>query len=195
MRLLEEVLGRRDVGMTIEELSAALDITRTAVQQHLTALERDGLVTVAGQRSTGGRPSRAYSLTEAGLELFPRNYAQLAESLLRHGREMFGDEGVNALLDSMASEVAADVEPRLAGKTGAERRAEVVAILNEFGYGASVGDDGAIVAVNCVFRNVARSSRSACRFDLTLLGAMLDGEVVHRSCMADGASCCRFESE
>ena len=195
LRLLEEVLGHRDVGRTIEELSDALEITRTAVQQHLTALERDGLVIVQGLRSTGGRPSRTYALTDAGLELFPRSYALLAESLLRHGREMFGDEGVNALLDSMASEVAADVEPRLAGKTGPDRRAEVVTILNEFGYGASVDEDGAIVAVNCVFRNVARSSRSACRFDLTLLGAMLDGEVTHGACMADGASCCRFESE
>lgn len=195
LRLLEEVLAHRQTGRTIEELSDALGISRTAVQQHLTTLERDGLVAVGGLRTTGGRPSRTYLLTDDGLELFPRNYAHLAESLLRHSRTMFGEDGVNALLDSMASEVATSVAPRLAGKSGDERREEVVTILNELGYGASLAEDGAIVAVNCVFHNVAQASRSACRFDLTLLGAMLEGDIEHRSCMADGAACCMFQTD
>lgn len=193
LRLLEEMVSHRGGGRTVEEFSTALGISRTAVQQHLTSLERDGLVAVLGTRTTGGRPSRAYVLTEEGSELFPRNYALMAESLLRHSRDLFGEEGVNALLDSMAAEVAGGAQPRLAGKVGAERRDEVISILNELGYGASVSQEGGIVAVNCVFHNVARSTRSACRFDLTLLGAMLDGDVEHRSCMADGASCCKFE--
>lgn len=195
LRLLEEILGHRDDGRTVEELSEALGITRNAVQQHLGALERDGLVAVLGLRNTGGRPGRAYALTEAGQELFPRSYALLAESLLRHSRDLFGEEGLNALLDSMAAEVAAGVEPRLAGKTGEERRTVVVDILNELGYGASLNDDGAIQAVNCVFHNVARSDHAACRFDLTLLSALLAGEVTHQSCMADGGSCCLFATE
>jgi len=194
-RLLEEVLVHRESGRTVDQLSDALGISRTAVQQHLTALERDGLITVGGLRTTGGRPSRTYRLTDAGLELFPRNYAHLAESLLRHSTELFGEEGVNALLDNMAAEVAASVAPRLAGKTGEKRTEEVVAILNELGYGASINQDGAIVAVNCVYHNVARASRSACRFDLTLLSAMLEGGVDHRSCMADGAACCLFHTD
>ena len=191
-RLLELLLEHRTGGRTIEELSEGIGISRTAVQQHLLALERDGLVRVGGQRSTGGRPSRTYMLTEAGLELFPRNYAHLAESLLRHSQNLFGEEGLNALLDNMAAEVAAEVGPRLAGKSGSARRAEVVNILNEFGYSAGVNEAGEITAANCVFHGVARSSRAACRFDLNLLGAMLEGEVEHRSCMMDGAACCLF---
>lgn len=194
-RLLEEVLAHRETGRTVDELSEALGITRTAVQQHVTALERDGLIAVGGLRTTGGRPSRTYRLTDEGLELFPRHYARLAESLLRHSHDLFGEEGVNALLDNMAAEVAANVAPRLAGKEGESRREEVVAILNELGYGASIDQDGAIVAVNCVFHNVAQASRSACRFDLTLLSAMLEGDVDHRSCMADGAPCCQFRTD
>lgn len=191
-RLLEEILEHRGDGRTIEELSCALGISRTAVQQHLVALERDGLVVASGRRSTGGRPSRAYELTEDGLELFPRKYAHLAASLLRHSQHLFGEEGLNALLDSMADEVASEVGPRLAGKSGRERRAAVVEILNEFGYSASVTPDGEISAVNCVFHGVARSSRATCRFDLNLIGAMLDSEVEHSSCMLDGAACCLF---
>lgn len=190
--MLDEILEHRIVGRTVEELSCALNISRTAVQQHLVALERDGLVTVNGTRSTGGRPGRAYVLTDAGLEQFPRNYAHLAESLLRHSQELFGEEGLNALLDNMAAEVANEVKPRLADKSGSARRAEVVNILNEFGYNAGVTVDGEITALNCVFHGVARSSRAACRFDLNLLSAMLDGEVEHSACMLDGASCCLF---
>jgi len=192
--LLEEILKHRLAGRTVEELSCAMAISRTAVQQHLVALERDGLVMVNGTRSTGGRPGRAYVLTEAGLEQFPRKYAHLAESLLRHSKQLFGEEGLNALLDNMAAEVANEVSPRLADKSGSARRTEVVNILNEFGYNADITEDGEITALNCVFRGVARSSRAACRFDLNLLSAMLDGEVEHRSCMLDGASCCLFST-
>src|SRR5690606_12216881 len=72
LKVLRELLGHRATGRTADELAAALEVSRNAVQQQLTALEGDGLVEVLELRSTGGRPSRAYTLTEAGMELFPR---------------------------------------------------------------------------------------------------------------------------
>src|SRR5690606_1584857 len=151
MRLLTELSRHRGAGRTIEELSTALAVTRTAVQQHLTALERDGLVSLLALRSTGGRPSRAYTITVAGLELFPRGYARLASQLLRHSRELFGEEGQAALLDDMADDLAEQMRGRLAGKSRTERVDEVVKILNELGYDASLSESGGIAARNCVF--------------------------------------------
>src|SRR5690606_21570749 len=133
------------------ELSAALSVSRTAVQQQLTALERDGLVKGLAQRSTGGRPSRTYTVTAAGLEQFPRGYAMLAESLLRHSRELFGESGQAALLDNMADELADEVKSRVSGKSQRERIDEVVVILNELGYDASRSETGGIAASNCIF--------------------------------------------
>jgi len=192
LRVLRQVLLSRDRGATADELSEALGISRTAVTQQLACLERDGLVVRSGRRATGGRPSRTYALTEAGRETFPRHYALLAASLLRHARELFGDEGLTALIDRMADEVAAGALRRLEGKEGRERRAEVVRVLNELGYEAVLTEDGAIEAVNCVFGQVARESRTACRFDVVLLGTLLGEEVAQVSCLADGEGCCRF---
>lgn len=191
-RLLREVLRRRDEGATADELSRALGVSRTAVAQQLTALERDGLLEPKGRRATGGRPSRTYALTDAGRESFPRRYALFATSLMRHAFELFGDEGLTSLLERMAEEVAADVAPRLADKVGPERRREVVAALNELGYEATLSDDGTIEAVNCVFSQVARQSPAACRYDVALLGALLGEEVSHDACLAEGHACCRF---
>lgn len=193
MRLLSELLRHRGIGRTIEELSTALSVTRTAVQQHLTALERDGLVSCLALRSTGGRPSRSYTITTAGLELFPRGYARLAVSLLRHSRELFGEDGQTALLDNMADEVAHEVRGRLEGKSTSERVDEVVLILNELGYDANRSESGGIAAGNCVFHQVASNDRAACRFDKRLLGNLLGTDIEHTSCIVDGRDCCQFE--
>lgn len=192
LRLLREVLHERMNGLTVEELAASLEVSRNAVQQHVTALERDGLLCVLGRRSTGGRPSRTYTLTEAGLEMFPRRYALLADSLLRHTEELFGEDGINRLLKRMADELAAEMAPRLADKSGEARLREAVKILNELGYDAYLDDNGHVAAVNCVFHKLARSRGAVCRFDSMILAHLLGGEVNHSSCIAEGQGACVF---
>ena len=193
-RLLREVLRHRDAGRTVEELAEAMEVSRNAVQQHVTALERDGLVRVLELRSTGGRPGRAYTLTEAGLEVFPRSYAHMADGLLRHVRRAYGEAGLNRVLDDMANEMAAELAPRLDGRHGSERVAMVVRILNELGYDARRDEVGRITAVNCVYHELTRSSRAACRFDTRLVRLLLGDDVTHLRCMADGHASCVFAS-
>ena len=61
-------------GLTIDRMAAALNITRNAVREHVSALERDRLVAPAAFTVTGGRPGRVYALTDRGLALFPKHY-------------------------------------------------------------------------------------------------------------------------
>lgn len=194
-RLLREVLRHRASGRTVDELAGALEVSHNAVQQHVTALERDGLLCVLELRSTGGRPGRAYTLTEAGLEVFPRSYAQMADGLLRHVRRAFGEVGLNRLLDDMASEMAADLAPRLEGKGGKERAETVARMLDELGYDARLDEAGRITAVNCVYHELARNSRAVCRFDTRLVRLLLGYDVAHQRCMADGHASCVFATE
>src|SRR5690606_19927832 len=77
------LLRNREVGMTLDELAGIIGVSRNAIRQHITGLERDGLVKPIAVRRTGRRPSRAYGLTELGGEHFPRQYDRLALSLDR----------------------------------------------------------------------------------------------------------------
>lgn len=49
---------------TTSELSDALGLTTNAVRQQLVRLEKDGLVEVASERRTQGRPAHVYDVTD-----------------------------------------------------------------------------------------------------------------------------------
>ena len=80
------LLQNREDGLTLDEVATIVGVSRNAIRQHITGLERDGLVRPIGVRRTGRRPSRAYGLTELGGEHFPRQYDRLALSLLEAHR-------------------------------------------------------------------------------------------------------------
>ncbi|GAF88364.1 unnamed protein product, partial [marine sediment metagenome] len=57
---------------TVKELGSLLSLTSTGIRQHLTVLERDGLVDAREERGRVGRPTLVYSLTEKADALFPK---------------------------------------------------------------------------------------------------------------------------
>ena len=67
---------------TVKELGQLLGLTATGIRQHLTVLERDGLVDAREERGRVGRPTLVYSLTEKADSLFPKTYDVLASVLL-----------------------------------------------------------------------------------------------------------------
>jgi predicted ArsR family transcriptional regulator len=75
-------LLRHKTGASIDELSGAAGVTRTAVRQHLASLMSDGLVADGGERPSGGRPQRLFVLTPEGRESFPRRYSWFAQLLI-----------------------------------------------------------------------------------------------------------------
>src|ERR1700675_2558858 len=96
-QLLTLLLQNKE-GLTVEDLSKGLSITDNAVRQHLTALERDGLVVKGETKSTGGRPEQLFGLTAAGHELFPRHYSWFANcSLVRCARSRAPKHCANGL--------------------------------------------------------------------------------------------------
>lgn len=175
------LLRNREGGLTLDELAERVGVSRNAVRQHITALERDGLVRPVGLRRTGRRPSRAYGLTAEGGERFPRQYDRLALALLE------------AVLEAMVDDLARAWLPELERLAPEARRRRVLEVMNELGYHASPAEDGAgLKAVNCVFHNVARRNRAVCRFDERLLSRLLGAPVRLTSCMALGDGACAF---
>jgi predicted ArsR family transcriptional regulator len=193
------MLLRDKAGLTVEDLSQGLGITPNAVRQHLTALERDGLVAKGETQSSGGRPEQLYELTPAGNELFPRHYSWFAELLLDSLRTEKDSDALRERLESMGRAVARQVEARVARLEDMGDRIRVLAaIMHELGYESGPVDSPkekfpAIEATNCVFHSLAQRFPEVCHFDLAMMSKVVGRDVIHDECMVRGGHVCRFK--
>jgi len=197
-QLLTLLLQNKE-GLTVEDLSKALGITDNAVRQHLTALERDGIVAKGETQSTGGRPEHLFGLTTVGHELFPRHYSWFAELLISSLREEQGTEALRERLEGMGRAVGRQVAARLGGTMDKAERIRILSgIMQELGYQSGSIDPineklPAIVATNCVFHTLAQLYPEVCYFDLALMSEVVGGDIIHDECMARGGNVCRFK--
>lgn len=196
-RSLMRALLRRKEGLTVQALAEALEISRNAVRQHLTSLERDGLAAKGRTRPSGGRPEQLYVLTEEGGERFPRQYSWFSELLLQTLQAEVGGVELDEKLAEMGRAVGASLRSRLPEDGGsAERIAAIAEIMQEIGYDAvakAENGERRIEAHNCVFHKLAAKCPEVCSFDLALLSASSGCRVEHRSCMVRGGDACRFD--
>ncbi|WP_137805163.1 metalloregulator ArsR/SmtB family transcription factor [Pseudomonas sp. G(2018)] len=178
-------------GMSIDELAEHLAVTRTAIRQHLAALERDGLVLRGETRPTGRRPEQLYRLTDHAREQFPRQYQLLASALIDEVAEIIGPEALATLMRSLGRKLARDREQQVVDEV------KIVEHMNQAGYEAEVffrsSGDAQIVAHNCVFHRLAAAHPVVCELDLALIGTLGGGEVEHTECMVRGGHVCRFK--
>jgi predicted ArsR family transcriptional regulator len=196
-RQLLGLLLKNKSGLTVDELSKGLGITRNAVRQHLASLERDGLVALGATRPSGGRPQQLYTLTEKGREVFPRHYSWFAQLLIEAIKGELGAEGLRERLASLGANVASRLRAQSPGLESRERKVEkLAALMDQLGYSArtvAAGDrKPAIEADNCVFHQLAMVNPEICEFDLQLMSTFTDSKVEHEECMARGGNVCRF---
>jgi predicted ArsR family transcriptional regulator len=195
---LLKLLLKNKAGMTADELSEGLSITRNAARQHLAALENDRLVVKGPTRPTGGRPEQLYVLTDQGRELFPRHYSWFAEMLIGSIKAASGDEGLRERLREMGTQVATQLSQQNADLTSRDEKIrKLVEIMGQLGYDArsTISDEAlhTIEADNCVFHHLAVTNPEVCQFDLALLSVFTDSTVDHQECMAKNGNVCRFK--
>ncbi|HYD88980.1 MAG TPA: methanogen output domain 1-containing protein [Vitreimonas sp.] len=192
--LLNLLLQQKD-GLTIDQMASSLGITRSAVREHVSALERDRLI--AGgplALSTGGRPGRRYALTDRGLALFPKQYDLMARLLLESLTQRLGGAEAERELRSLGSQLGAQTRAKVGAGNLSERARAAAEVMRELGYQSSVREDAtpSIEALNCVFHELARRNPSVCALDLSLIETITDARVEHRACMARGDNACVF---
>jgi DeoR family suf operon transcriptional repressor len=185
-------------GSTVEELMSAVSLSRTAVNQHLMALESQGFIRKSTPRKTAGRPQHVYVLTEAGANLFPKQYSWFSKVLLQTLRSQVGEEQVAQYMFDLGVTLSAGLIPRLVGKNRAERIDEIVKIMNETGFVAKTfAPEGAeklprVECRNCVYHDLSKDHPEVCRFDIGFLSGLMGAEVEHVACMQRGGDACRF---
>ena len=195
-RQLLELLLRSKSGLTVDELSEGLKITRNAVRQHLAGLESDGLTAAGETRPSGGRPQQLYVLTDKGKEVFPRRYSWFAQLVIESIKREHGADGLSRRLSDIGTAIGTRLREQSQALASREQKVEKLAgIMDGLGYNArrAAGGAPAIEADNCVFHELAAKNPEICQFDLALMGAFTDSKVDHQECMARGGNLCRFK--
>lgn len=193
------LLLRHKAGLTVDELSVELAITRNAVRQHLAALEAELLVKKGTTRASGGRPEQLYVLTEKGQESFPRHYALLAQLLVESIAEEEGEDWVVRHLTRLGRKMGTQLaQPYASASTLAAKIEKLAEVMAQLGYSARVVTEETtripmIEADNCIFHQLALAQPAVCQFDLALLASFSQGHVAQQQCMAKGDGCCRFQ--
>ena len=195
-RALLETLKRQGEARA-DELAEKLGITVSAVRQHLSALQADGLVLHREVRAGPGRPHHDYRLSDRGDELFPRRYASIVTDLLVEA-EAEDPALIERMFARRRDRRIERAKERLEGKPFAERVAELTRVLDEDGYLAEVvpQDDGSfrIVEHNCAILAVATKYGAACGTELEFIREVLpDARVERVAHLLAGGHVCAYE--
>jgi len=181
---------------TADELAAALEVSPSAVRQHLGALRSSGLIEARQDRGNTGRPADRYHATERTEPLFVTS-DDLSIELL----ELVGDEDpdlVDRVFDRRRQRLVDDAEAHLAGTSVEDRVARVTELLDAQGYLCDweqlAEDHFRINLHNCAIWTVASRFRKACASELEYLqGVLPDATVARVTHKTNGAHTCAYD--
>jgi DeoR family suf operon transcriptional repressor len=188
---------KRGGELGVEELAGLLEVSPSAVRQQLAGMMADGLTDFRERKGGSGRPRHLYHLTPSAEALFPKTYSELTNELLDYAGES-DPELVDQLFERRRQRRAEAARERMAGRSFAERVAELARILDEDGYLADfeAGEDGTwrIVEHNCAILGVATRYGQACSSEIGFLrDVMPDARIERVAHMIAGAHMCAYE--
>ena len=194
-RRVLEALKRRGEA-TADELAETLEISASAVRQHLSALRSAGLIEARQERGHTGRPADRYHATERANPLFVTP-DDLSIELL----ELVDDEHpelVNRVFDRRRERLVEAAETHLAGSSIEARVAGVTELLDAQGYLCDWEQVDAghfrINLHNCAIWAVASRFRKACASELEYLqGVLPDATVARVTHKTSGAHTCAYD--
>lgn len=195
-KILELLKGSGEA--TTAEVASRLDVTYEAARQQLKQLEAAQLV--CGQRRTNpsgvGRPLRYYALSEAGDQLFPKAYDELAVALIDAIGAELGEEGLRQVLAALGERQAARLAQRLAGGGLQERLERLQAFYMEDDPYMDVRRKKGqmqLVERNCPYLSTALKRPALCSVTVSTLERLLGRRVTRQKRFQDGDGCCVFE--
>lgn len=190
-------LLKKEVSLSVNELTNHLKITHMAVRKHLSSLEKDGLITSKEVKQPMGRPLQTYFLTEKGESLFPKNYEGITLEFLHDMSELYGDEVIHTLFEKREARLTREYNRKINKRSNADKMKELVGIQNEKGYMAEVQqldhNTYELVEHNCPILAVANQFKIACHCETTMLKKVLNTDTINRTtCKTDGDNHCKF---
>ncbi len=182
---------------TADELAEALEISPSAVRQHLSALRSAGLIEARQVRGQPGRPADVHHATERAEALFVAPDDRLSVDLLDQVAEE-DPEIVDRVFERRRRRLVAEANEQLAGLGLGGRITRLTELLEEQGYLADCErvdhDRYRINLHSCAVWSVASRYRQACSEELEFLRDLVPGATVERvSLKTAGAHTCAYE--
>jgi predicted ArsR family transcriptional regulator len=178
---------------TVKDLEAVLEVSTTAVREHLTHLQARELVATRLVRRGPGRPHLAYFLTSKAQSQFPKQYDTLVNLLLREiaGRE--GPEHLQAILDAVGVRLADEYGAQVPSAELPERLAALRVALEARGIPAEIqpsGDGFEVFA--CPYLDVAQEHASVCVMERRMVEQLLGEHIMLEGTIREGHRSCHF---
>ncbi|WP_199096532.1 metalloregulator ArsR/SmtB family transcription factor [Dyella sp. ASV21] len=163
-------------------LAESLGLTAEAVRQQVQKLHESELIVGEAERGTGaGRPRQVWALTATGHARFPDTHAQLAVDLIGSVRQLFGDAGVDRLIDARREDNRqAYLDQLKNARSIGERVRRLAEIRQREGYMARAERDGSdwlLIEDHCPICAAARACQGFCRAELQLFQDVLGPQV------------------
>ncbi len=193
LAVLEAIKKQRKA--TVASLADELGLTAISIRHHLNSLQGEGLIQVEAERQSVGRPKHIYSLTEEAQRYFPNKYHVLVGRLLDQLKATMPPEQIEALIDSIAANVAAQYGTSHPGEPLERRLHRLVEVLGAEGFMAAVQrvDNKTVLAeLNCPYIYIGQRHPEVCRIDHSIIQSVLGVEVQQTSCVLHGDRSCTF---
>ncbi len=191
------VAVKRQGEATVDELGETLQISPSAVRQHLGALESAGMVTSRRRQGRRGRPANRYRATERAEPVFEADDANFSLELLGH-LQAEAPELVATVFDRRRRQMVEDATPRVDGLSTDARVAVVADLLDAQGCLADASElEPGVFRIslhNCPIWAVANEYRQACTSELDFIRDLLPGASVERvTHKTAGAHTCAYD--
>lgn len=182
-----------------ERVAEALGVTAMAVRQHLYALEADGFVAFTQEARPRGRPLKLWAAAGKADSYFPDAHAALSVDLIESVRSVFGEEGLDRLIQARTERQKRDYAQRLKGAQTLRAKVQALARLRtQEGYlaEAQAAPDGGFLLLenHCPVCEAARACTGLCRQELDLFRTTLgpDVKVEREDHILSGARRCAY---
>jgi len=177
---------------TVAYLSQQLELTPNAIRQHLSALERDNLISQQPVKTGPNKPAMAFSLTSNAESFFPKRYETLLSKLVDGLEKKQGRAVVCRLLSDLGDSLAEGYTSHFSSLDFEERMREVSRIMEESGsipdweingHGWELRD------YNCPYSAAARANPAVCEVQSGFLQKLLYPAEVTIACQQQKGHC------
>jgi len=189
--------------LTAKALASELGLTTMGVRQHVQALEESGEVIFKDEKAARGRPTRYWSLTNKSNSHFADRHDELTVQMLDSVIAIFGDDGLEKLIEHRESVSMTNYRLALADRFGIEEKLTALAkIRSAEGYMAVVEQQGDsenkifwLLENHCPICAAASKCLSFCRSELNMFQTLLNevATVTREEHIVEGARRCAYK--